>query len=283
MPFLDAGSGVQLHYFDDDFTDPWRDAPTILLQHGFSRNGKFWYNWVPLLSGEYRVLRPDMRGMGESVIDEDRFEPSLDTFVDDLRSILDHLGIGDVVYVGESFGGILGLNFAHRHPERVRALVLCNTPRRLPSRERLGRGGDTEDTLSRSVRAWSTATINNRLDTRVAPPGTHRLVHHGNGPDAFLRRAEPPVIPRHAGLQPLPEGGRDPDAPAGGRGIAHLNPGAAAIHGRAVAALPAGGLSRPGTWHQRNLPGVVHPAGSGVCRFTEHLRREPCPTTCMSP
>ena len=171
MPFLGAGSGVQLHYHDDDFTDPWRDAPTILLQHGFSRNGRFWYNWVPLLSGEYRVLRPDMRGMGESVIDEGRFEPSLDTFIDDLRSIMDHLGIEDVVYVGESFGGILGLNFAHRHPDRVQALVLCNTPCRLPSRERLGRGGDTEDALNRSVGAWSTATINNRLDTRFAPQG----------------------------------------------------------------------------------------------------------------
>jgi len=171
MPFLGTGSGVQLHYYDDDFTDPWQAAPTMLLQHGFSRNGKFWYNWVPLLSGEYRVLRPDMRGMGESVIDEGRFEPSLDTFVDDLRSILDHLEIEDVVYVGESFGGILGLNFAHRHPERVRALVLCNTPCRLPSRERLGRGRDTEDALSRSMGAWSTATINNRLDTRFAPQG----------------------------------------------------------------------------------------------------------------
>ena len=171
MPFLSAGSGVQLHYYDDDFTDPWQSASAMLLQHGFSRNGKFWYNWVPLLSGQYRVLRPDMRGMGESVIDEDRFEPSLDIFVNDLRSILDHLGIEEVVYVGESFGGILGLNFAHQHPERVRALVLCNTPCRLPSRERLGRGGDTEDALSRSVGAWSTATINNRLDTRVASQG----------------------------------------------------------------------------------------------------------------
>ena len=171
MPFLDAGSGVQLHYYDDDFTDPWQAAPTILLQHGFSRNGKFWYNWVPLLSGEYRVLRPDMRGMGETVIEDGQFEPSLDIFVDDLRSILDHLDIEDVVYVGESFGGILGLNFAHQHPKRVRALALCNTPCRLPSRERLGRGGDTEDALNRSVGAWSTATINNRLDTRVAPQG----------------------------------------------------------------------------------------------------------------
>ena len=81
-----------------------------------------------MLSREFRILRPDMRGMGESIIDEDQYEPSLDTFVDDLVSILDHLGIDDVMYVGESFGGILGLNFAHKCPRRTRALVLCNTP-----------------------------------------------------------------------------------------------------------------------------------------------------------
>ena len=204
MPFLGAGSGVQLHYYDDDFTDPWQAAPTMLLQHGFSRNGKFWYNWVPLLSGEYRVLRPDMRGMGESVIDEGRFEPLLDTFVDDLRSILDHLGIEDVVYVGESFGGILGLNFAHRHPRRVRALVLCNTPCRLPSRERLGRGGDTEDALSRKRGSLVHGHHQQPPGHPVCAAGTHRLVHRRNGPDPFLHRAQPTVIPRDAGLQALP-------------------------------------------------------------------------------
>ena len=171
MPSLTVAPGVDLHYYDDDFTDPWRPAPTILLQHGFSRNGRFWYNWVPLLARQFRVLRPDMRGMGLSAIDEGRFEASLDIFVNDLTSILDSLGIEDVVYVGESFGGILGLNFAHRHPERVTALALCNTPCRLPSRERSGRRGDTDDALNRSVGAWSTATINNRLDTRFAPQG----------------------------------------------------------------------------------------------------------------
>ena len=171
MAFLGVGPGVELHYYDNDFTDPWRAAPTMLLQHGFSRSGRFWYNWVPLLSREFRILRPDLRGMGESVIPEDQYEASLDIFVEDLNSLLDHLAIEDVVYVGESFGGILGLNFAHKHPERVRALVLCNTPCRLPRRDRSGRGGNTDDALNRSVGAWSTATINNRLDTRVAPQG----------------------------------------------------------------------------------------------------------------
>ena len=116
MATLRRNQDVELHYYDDDFTEPWGAAPTMLLQHGFSRSGKFWYNWVPLLAHEFRILRPDMRGMGESTITEDGYDPSLDIFVDDLLSILDHLGVDKVVYVGESFGGIIGLKFAHTPP-----------------------------------------------------------------------------------------------------------------------------------------------------------------------
>ena len=171
MATLRMNPDVKLHYYDDDFTEPWRSAPTMLLQHGFSRNGKFWYSWVPILAHEFRILRPGMRGMGRSTIPEDKYEPSLDIFVDDLRSILDHLGIDKVVYVGESFGGIIGLKFAHTYPQRTRALVLCNTPFRLQRRGSAGPGGDWDTTMSQSIGAWSTATINMRLDTRVAPQG----------------------------------------------------------------------------------------------------------------
>ena len=171
MATLRINPDVELHYYDDDFTEPWRSGPNMLLQHGFSRSDKFWYSWVPLLAHEFRILRPDMRGLGRATISEDKYEPSLDIFADDGRSILDHLDIDKVVYVGESFGGIIGLKFAHTYPERTRALVLCNTPYRLPRRERSGPGGDWGTTMSQSIGAWSTATINMRLDTRVAPQG----------------------------------------------------------------------------------------------------------------
>ena len=53
MPTIQRGD-AQLHFYLDDFTDPWRSAPeAIVLQHGFSRSGKFWYNWPPLLKQEY--------------------------------------------------------------------------------------------------------------------------------------------------------------------------------------------------------------------------------------
>ena len=171
MPSLEVPHDVKLHYYYDDFTDPWSPAPAILLQHGFSRSGKFWYSWVPQLSREYRVVRPDLRGMGLSAMSEDEYEPSLDTFCDDILSILDTLEIDRVVYVGESFGGIIGLKFAHSHPDRTRALILCNTPCRLPRRDRDADGEDWDQTMSQGIGAWSTATIGMRLDTRVASQG----------------------------------------------------------------------------------------------------------------
>lgn len=174
MPTLALDQSVTLYYEDDDFTDPWETAPTILLQHGFSRSARFWYNWVPLLGDAFRILRPDMRGMGQSTMPDAQYDPLLATFADDVRQLLDHLGIEQIVYVGESFGGIIGLQFAHTYPERTRALVLCNTPCRLPHgvlKQRFAAGGDWDAALQQGVGNWSTATIDMRLDTRVAPPG----------------------------------------------------------------------------------------------------------------
>ena len=49
MPLL-AGRKPELHYRIDDFTDPWREAGTVLLQHGFARSSKFWHAFVPHLA-----------------------------------------------------------------------------------------------------------------------------------------------------------------------------------------------------------------------------------------
>jgi 3-oxoadipate enol-lactonase len=172
MPRLQIEQNIEIYYEDDDFTDPWRSAPVMLLQHGFSRSGRFWYNWVPLLGREFRILRPDMRGMGRSTMPEGLYKPSLDTFASDVRRLLDRLGIEQVVFVGESFGGIIGLKFAHAYPGRTQALVLCNTPCRLPHgelRQRFAAGGDWDAAMRQGVGTWSTATIDMRLDTRIAP------------------------------------------------------------------------------------------------------------------
>ncbi len=129
MPFAVTRDGVRLHYTVDDFTDPWQNAPHLLLQHGFGRHGGFWYRWIPRVARFYRVIRPDMRGFGRS---REGFNAergfSLDDLVQDLTIVLDHAGVADVHYCGEAFGGTLGMQFAAQHPARVRTLSLLSAP-----------------------------------------------------------------------------------------------------------------------------------------------------------
>lgn len=129
MPHLERSGKPTLHYEVDDFTDPWRAAPALVLQHGYGRSSRFWYNWVPYLARFYRVVRPDLRGLGRSSRDFDlERELTVEAYLEDLVAVIDAIGGGPVHYCGESLGGILGMALAAEHPERVRTLSLVAAP-----------------------------------------------------------------------------------------------------------------------------------------------------------
>jgi len=121
-------NGMQIHYELDDFTDPWEQSDTILIQHGYGRSGKFWYHWVPPLARDYRVLRVDMRGHGQSADPADDHPWSVDELLSDIRGVIEALGLGSVHYVGESVGGILGIALAARWPELLKSATLVAAP-----------------------------------------------------------------------------------------------------------------------------------------------------------
>lgn len=129
MPIVKRANKPDLFYELDDFTDPWKNAPFILLQHGFGRSSKFWYRWVPYLSRFYRVVRADLRGFGQSSKNFDlQSELTIGDYVSDLEAILDQVGAESVHYCGESLGGIIGQIFAAERPKRVRTLSLVSAP-----------------------------------------------------------------------------------------------------------------------------------------------------------
>jgi len=129
MPDVKRSGQPTLHFELDDYTDPWKCAPYLILQHGFGRSSRFWYGWVPYLSRFYKVIRPDLRGLGQSSHDFNLDKGiSLDAYLDDLVAILDSLGAERVHYCGESLGGLIGIPFAARHPDRIRTLTLVSTP-----------------------------------------------------------------------------------------------------------------------------------------------------------
>jgi len=126
--------GQKTHYKDDCFAPPFEPPPeTILIQHGFGRNSNFWYEWVPLLSSKYRVIRRDARGHGESSApSRDTYDWSLDTMLRELIDMLDQLKIDKIHFVGESTSGMLGIAFAAKYPERLHSLIICSSPTYLP-------------------------------------------------------------------------------------------------------------------------------------------------------
>jgi 3-oxoadipate enol-lactonase len=99
------------------------------LQHGYCRTSQFWYQWVPYLCRYYRVVRPDLRGLGRSGRNFDfATELTAEAYIEDVRAIVAHLGDAPVHYCGESLGGTIGMAFAGKYPTLVRSLTLVASP-----------------------------------------------------------------------------------------------------------------------------------------------------------
>ena len=90
MPFLKRAGKPRLYYELDDYTDPWKQAPYLMLQHGYARSSKFWRLCVPYLSRFYKVIRLDLRGQGQSDINFDlETGINLEAYLNDFTGLLD--------------------------------------------------------------------------------------------------------------------------------------------------------------------------------------------------
>jgi pimeloyl-ACP methyl ester carboxylesterase len=119
-----ASDGVSLAYYIDDFTDPWKESPTLLLLHAAMGSSRRYFAWVPHLAREWRVVRLDLRGHGNSRVPPAEQPLLLERLVTDVVEVLDHLGCKDAHIVGNSAGGYLGQQLAMSRPERVKSLSL---------------------------------------------------------------------------------------------------------------------------------------------------------------
>ncbi len=106
------------------FEDGGGQGMPILLSHGFGASTGMWQAQVAAFGDRYRLIRWDMRGHGETECPDDPAYFSQAHTVDDMRALLDHLGVEKAVIAGHSLGGYMSLAFNVRYPERVAALVL---------------------------------------------------------------------------------------------------------------------------------------------------------------
>lgn len=122
--FLDRG-GVRLHYLDEGD----RQAPPVLMLHGNPTWSFLFRNLITALRGTHRVIVPDHIGCGLSdKPGDDRYDYTLASRVADVKALVDSLGLTQpLTLLAHDWGGMIGMAWAVRHPERVARLVLCNT------------------------------------------------------------------------------------------------------------------------------------------------------------
>jgi 3-oxoadipate enol-lactonase len=97
----------------------------VVFIHGFPFSHTMWEPQMKALPNDIRAITYDVRGHGDSDVGDGQY--SIEYFVDDLIGLLDHLVIQQAVVCGLSMGGYVALRAIERHPERFKALILCDT------------------------------------------------------------------------------------------------------------------------------------------------------------
>jgi 3-oxoadipate enol-lactonase len=112
-------NGIRLMYTDEGHRMP------LVFVHGFPLSRGAWQKQVDAFKSSYRVIAPDLRGLGES--DATAGTNTMSQMADDIHALLKHLNAGPVVLGGHSMGGYVVLAFARKYPEILRGLVLVGT------------------------------------------------------------------------------------------------------------------------------------------------------------
>lgn len=119
-----TSDGIEIAYYIDDFTDPWKQAAPLLMLHSAMGSSYRFFSMVPELARCYRVIRADTRGHGASQIPPENLPLDKERLMKDALELLDHLKIGKVHLVGNSAGGYAAQQLAIHHPRRVKSLAL---------------------------------------------------------------------------------------------------------------------------------------------------------------
>jgi pimeloyl-ACP methyl ester carboxylesterase len=99
-------------------------TPLVLL-HAFPLSSAMWLAQREGLAARFRVITPDLRGFGGSVLGAD--EPSIDLMADDVARLFRRLGLGRAVVGGLSMGGYVAMALCRRHPDLILGVVLADT------------------------------------------------------------------------------------------------------------------------------------------------------------
>jgi len=141
--------GLTLSYLDSD-----NGGHALIALHAHWMEGQTYAPLADALAPEWRVIALDQRGHGHS--DHARTYTRED-YLDDLLGLFEHLQLADAVLLGNSLGGANAYQFAARHPERVRALIIEDI------------GATVQSDISFTVNWAGTSRSKKELEERIGP------------------------------------------------------------------------------------------------------------------
>lgn len=101
------------------------DGPPVVLLHPFPLNHRFWVPVAERLSPQYKLIMPDLRGLGDSAPGDG--PATMEKHAEDVRRVCDDARVGKAVFLGVSIGGYILFEFWRRFRERLTAVGFCNT------------------------------------------------------------------------------------------------------------------------------------------------------------
>lgn len=182
-------------YREDWLGEPWRKPETAVLIHGNDESSAEWYAWVPRMAQEYRLIRPDLPGLGHSNIPRG-FEYSLANLATFVTQVMDKAGVDSAHIIGAKTGGAVAMRFAADYPKRTRALVVVGGPASplviadpspIPQRDRLGSNASKE-----MIAYWN--TLFNRPDREGVKGLNKALSNFDLAKEGVLQRIQAPTL-----------------------------------------------------------------------------------------
>lgn len=158
MPIREL-NGIRIHY------DIVGEGEPLIFLNGVMMTAQSWVLQTSLFRQRYRCVLHDFRGQ---LLSDKPEEPwTLEDHVEDLRALLDHLGIDTCHIIGTSYGGEVGLIFAYTHPQRVRSLSVISAV------------SEVGPELDRAVEIWAETALD-------APDDLYRVSVPSNFSQSFV-------------------------------------------------------------------------------------------------
>jgi len=104
-----------------------KDAPVLVLLHGFPTSSHMFRNLIPQLADKYRVIAPDYPGFGHSAMpDRSKFSYTFDNYAQVVDKLIRQLGVNRYALYVMDYGAPVGFRLASKNPDQVTALIVQN-------------------------------------------------------------------------------------------------------------------------------------------------------------